>query len=255
MTNQSIAHGSRFPSHFVLRGSLCLMAGCGASRTPPVQAPTADNACVTGSAAPSVEPSSDPGAAVARSALATDLAAARIEQGANGLPLLTIPRASEPIRVNGRMDEPAWRTAALTGPLVDPASGTEVRGHDARAVIRALWDDQYLYLGWLVADEFVVDPAQSRDGPMWEGDAVDFIVDPDGNGRDYYEVMVSPSAHTLDAFHLRPPTLPGRGDLRWNPDVLVGAGVLARVYRVRRGSGRMPGDLPHETRLDGLANV
>lgn len=208
---------------------LLLATACGGARTAPERAAAPAPASSSGTAASTSGDAGGGAQGTEGSPMEHDLAAAHTELGPGGLPVLRVPRASGAVHVDGRMDEPAWRSAGLTGPLVDASTGAAVAGHDARAVVRALWDEQYLYLGWEVADELVVDTSRARDEPLWEGDAVDLIVDPDGDGRDYYEVMVSPGEHTFDAFHLRPPTPPGRGDTSWNPDVQVGAGVLGTL--------------------------
>lgn len=129
------------------------------------------------------------------------------------------PRATGAINIDGRLDEPAWRTAGTTGPLVNPQSGAPAGATDAHGTVRVLWDDQNLYLGWEVTDDNLVETGTTRDAHYWDNDTTEVMIDPDGDGRNYYELQVSPGNHTFDTQHATPRTPPPFGNVGWNPNV------------------------------------
>ncbi len=96
----------------------------------------------------------------------------------------------------------------------DPASGT-----DAHALARLLWDDTNLYVAFEVQDENLVDPSTQRDDHLWEHDAVEVMIDPDGDGQNYFEFQVSPKNTRFDTRYdrARQPSTPTPGHIDFNP--------------------------------------
>ena len=137
---------------------------------------------------------------------------------------MTAPRAEGPITADGRLDEPAWQNAARTGALVSTMSGDPASGTDAHALARLLWDDQNLYVAFEVQDENLVDPSTQRDDHLWEHDAVEVMLDPDGDGQNYYEFQVSPRNTRFDTRYdrARQPSTPTPGHIDFNPETRSG---------------------------------
>jgi hypothetical protein len=134
---------------------------------------------------------------------------------------LEVPRASGAITIDGQLDEAAWRTAGFTGPLVHPSTGAAAGANDARGSVRVLWDEQHLYLGWEVTDDHLVETGTERDAHYWENDTTEVLIDPDGDGRNYYEIQVSPGGHTFDSQQPQPPSAGSFGNVGWNPNLRV----------------------------------
>ncbi len=136
---------------------------------------------------------------------------------------LDVPHASGAIVVDGQLNEPAWRTAGSTGPLVNAGTGAPAGATDAHGGVRVLWDEQNLYLGWEVSDDNLIETGADRDLHYWENDTTEVMIDPDGNGRDYYEIQASPGGHTFDSQQPQPPSANNFGNLAWNPPLQVAA--------------------------------
>ena len=133
---------------------------------------------------------------------------------------IAAPRATGAINIDGRLDEPAWQASARTGALVSTMSGDPPSGTDAHALARILWDDTNLYLAFEVQDENLVDPSQNRDDHLWEHDAVEVMIDPDGDGQNYFEFQVSPRGTRFDTRYdrARQPSTPTPGHIDFNPE-------------------------------------
>lgn len=120
------------------------------------------------------------------------------------VPSLDVPhlREGESITIDGQCSEDAWGRAAHTGEFLDAG-----RGGKAQEVLRGraklLWDDAFLYVGIDVSDADVVGgfPAGAIDPHLWERDTTEIMIDPDGDGdgRDYYEIQVSPQNLVFDS--------------------------------------------------------
>jgi hypothetical protein len=147
---------------------------------------------------------------------------------------LSAPRAGVPPNIDGRLDDVAWSTAVSTGPLVNTMTGQPAGADDAHASVRVLWDDRFLYLGWEVQDDNLVETGTARDAHYWENDAVEVLIDPDGDGTNYYEIQVSPGGHTFDSQQPQPPSGGNFGRTEWNPNM--------RVVVTRRGTLGNPAD-------------
>ncbi|MAQ17727.1 MAG: hypothetical protein CMN30_23390 [Sandaracinus sp.] len=131
------------------------------------------------------------------------------------VPTLDVTRA-EGITIDGELDEPAWRTARPTRGFVNTMDGS--RGSFG-VTAKALWDDENLYVAFVVDDDFLKSEFTERDAHLWEQDAVEVMLDPDGDGRNYFELQVSPRNQAFDTRYdtRRNPGPIGHAD--WNADI------------------------------------
>ncbi|MEJ2051973.1 MAG: carbohydrate-binding family 9-like protein, partial [Calditrichota bacterium] len=80
--------------------------------------------------------------------------------------------------------------------LVDCVTGREPK---MSTQCRLLWDDSFLYAGYLVQDEKVIATYSKRDEPLYEEDVVELFLAPAGSLNYYYEFNFSPKNVVLDA--------------------------------------------------------
>jgi hypothetical protein len=103
-------------------------------------------------------------------------------------------RTSEPLTIDGRLDERSWRMAPRSPRFVDLVHGTPTI-HDTRAAV--LWDDDYLYAGFWVEEPFVAATLTERDSLVWtENDVEVFIAGEDA----YYEFEINALGTVYEAF-------------------------------------------------------
>jgi hypothetical protein len=117
-------------------------------------------------------------------------------EGLPPLPEYTIRRTADPIVVDGKLDEPSWRAAEPVGPFRSPwYEGDRPRATEARM----LWDDDYLYVGFVVEDEHITAHLTERDDPVWREDCVEVFVAPDpDNVRIYFNFEFNAIGTMLD---------------------------------------------------------
>lgn len=146
------------------------------------------------------------------------------------LPSATAVYTTSPVKIDGRLDEPAWNEAPVIS-LDKTWDGKPVAGG---ATVRLLWDKTYLYFGAQIPDEVVVAGKLDHDGFLWEkDDVIELFVWPQEAQPYYYEIVVNPRGTTYDAFFVAKPTHDGP-DLTlpdWNPDTKVQTRLVPVLYR------------------------
>ncbi len=101
---------------------------------------------------------------------------------------------TEPLRIDGLLDEPAWQAAPTSPRFVDIITGQPAL-YDTRAAV--LWDDQYLYVSYRVQEPFVHAKFTHHDDPIYyDNDVECFIAGPDA----YYELELNAYNTRYEAF-------------------------------------------------------
>jgi hypothetical protein len=97
--------------------------------------------------------------------------------------------------IDGRLDDAAWQSAATTETFVDTMNGAQAA---PRTVARMTWDDDHLYVAFEVEDDYLRAELTGDDPHLWEQDTVEIMVDPGGDGRNYFELQLSPTQQIFD---------------------------------------------------------
>lgn len=108
----------------------------------------------------------------------------------------TVQRAAGPIAIDGRLDEYAWERAGQINQferILNHYDAVEWPTH-----AKMLWDDAYFYFAFTCADGDMWAIYDEEDDRLWEEEVVEVFIDPDGDGRDYLELEVSPTNTVVD---------------------------------------------------------
>jgi hypothetical protein len=170
--------------------------------------------------------------------------AARVPVKAATPPLLArrylVHRAPRPIKLDGVLDEAAWKSAPTTGPFLAARTGGP---GEVKTEARLLWDDKNLYVALENADPDVWADGKGRDGKLLAADAVMVLLDAVGKGTSYIELQAAPNRALADAYlpgpHRYEDTLgPRRKPFDWTSGLQVAVkvdGTLARREDQDRG--------------------
>jgi hypothetical protein len=114
------------------------------------------------------------------------------------LPEAHAARSDKPIKLDGKLDEPAWQRAVPTGAFVNT-----MNGKNAEPTVKAqlAWDANNLYVAFDVADTYLKSEFTKNDEHLWEQDCVEIMVDPDGDEKNYFEMQVSPANKRFDTHY------------------------------------------------------
>jgi hypothetical protein len=114
----------------------------------------------------------------------------------NEIARYTAYHVAQPIRIDGRLDEPAWQRAPRSPRFRDILTGRPVI-HDTRASV--LWDDENLYIAYRVEEPLVHAKLTTNNSPIYTDNDVEFFV----AGRDaYYEFEINAFNTTYEAFFI-----------------------------------------------------
>lgn len=111
------------------------------------------------------------------------------------IPTLRVSRAAQSIAIDGELRE--WDGAARTETFVDTMSGA---ASAPRTSARVRWDDDAIYVAFEVDDTYLRCTFDTHDDHLWEQDVVELMIDPDGDGRRYAELQVSPTNLVFDTW-------------------------------------------------------
>lgn len=105
-------------------------------------------------------------------------------------PILLCPRVPDgSIRVDGNLNDEAWRQAALATRF---KATRDLKPSQLATKAYMAWDSKFLYVGFDADDTDVIATINKPDGDFWKEDTVEVFIDPDGDGMSYLEFEVSP---------------------------------------------------------------
>lgn len=108
---------------------------------------------------------------------------------------ITIPKLSGDIQLDGKLDEPVWRKAAVLKPFFHnngKGPGTEA------TEVRLWYDDRALHIGWICQDSDIQATFTKRDSKFWEEEVVEFFVTRQSLDT-YFELQWNPLGGIFDA--------------------------------------------------------
>ena len=106
-------------------------------------------------------------------------------------------KTSKPIKIDGKLDEAAWKTAPSTGPFVNTMTGETLKPNTEA---KLLWDAQNLYIAFENTDPDVWGTLTDRDSKLWTQEMDEVMIDANGDGKGYIELQVAPNGTIFDTY-------------------------------------------------------
>ncbi len=116
-------------------------------------------------------------------------------------PDITIPRAAGPIKIDGKLDDDAWKTAA-TFKDTYPFNQKE-KTDESPTTYKIAWDDKNLYFAFDCVDVDLVAPAMERDDHVYFHDCVEMFILPEWRLRTYWELVIGPQGAVFDSLQAK----------------------------------------------------
>ena len=110
------------------------------------------------------------------------------------IPRMEVHRASGKLTIDGKLNDPAWKDAAVVEFQFPWDFQT---GAKQKTVARLLWDDENLYVGYDAEDSDVVAHYDKRDDPTYKDDAVELFIFPGKNRNLYYGLEMNARGDSL----------------------------------------------------------
>ena len=143
-------------------------------------------------------------------------------------------RASSPLNIDGKLDEPAWAAASWSDAFVDIEGDRRPRPR-FRTRMKMTWDDEYLYAAADLEEPDIWATLTVRDSVIFHDNDFELFIDPDGDTHAYYELEVNALGTPWDLMLVKPYRDGGPAIHAWD---IAGLKVGVDV----RGTINRPGD-------------
>lgn len=99
-------------------------------------------------------------------------------------------RSTEPLIIDGKLDEESWQKAPWTEKFVDIEGDLKPKPlHETRA--KMLWDDDYFYIAAKIYEPHIWATLTERDAVIFQDNDFEVFIDPDGDTHKYYEFEIN----------------------------------------------------------------
>ncbi len=142
------------------------------------------------------------------------------------LPKIRVAKTRKAPRLDGELSDEVWGHAHSTAAFVETRRGGPAA---FEASAKLLWDARFLYVAVEVQDALLRASETARDSHLWEQDCVELMIDPDGDGRDYFELQVSPRGAVFDTRYESRRQPKPFGHLDWDSGARVGVSTRGTI--------------------------
>jgi hypothetical protein len=123
-------------------------------------------------------------------------------------------RAAMPITIDGKLDDPAWRTAPWSTAFVDIEGDARPKPR-WRTRMKMLWDDRFLYIAAEMEEPHLWATLKEHDSVIFHDNDFEVFLDPDGDNQNYCELEINAKNTTWDLLLTRPYRDGGRAINAW----------------------------------------
>jgi len=137
-------------------------------------------------------------------------------------------RTDKPIVLDALLDDPIWKKVPpmkdwticvdnkkLYNPVSFPTTAW------------MCWDNENLYIAWECIDADIMGSRTKKDADVWEDDAFEIYIDPDGDGKNYVEIEINPLNNKLDLLIPAPWKVPWQEAAKFN---VADMKFVTRIY-------------------------
>jgi transglutaminase-like putative cysteine protease len=143
-------------------------------------------------------------------------------------------RATAPVVIDGKLDDPAWAAAPWTDEFVDIQGAARPQPR-FRTRAKMLWDDEYLYIAAELEEPHVWATLTNHDAVIFQDPDFEVFIDPKGETQPYYEFEMNALNTTWDLLLNKPYQDGGQPHNEWE---IPGAKTAVQI----RGTLNNPDD-------------
>jgi hypothetical protein len=140
----------------------------------------------------------------------------------------TCYQAKEPVIINAILNKPVWKKIPpMDNWLITADPKKLYKPATLPTTAWMCWDQDNLYIAFECIDKDIVGSRAKKDTDVWEDDAFEIFIDPNGDGKNYVEIEVNPLNTTLDLLIAYPRLKPWTEDAKFN---IMGLRTAVRTY-------------------------
>lgn len=134
-------------------------------------------------------------------------------------------KTQQPPRIDGNLDDTAWKQASWTTDFVDIEGDKRPRPR-FRTRMKMLWDDRNLYIAAELEEPDVWATLTAHDSVIFHDNDFEVFLDPGGKGVEYFEFEINARNTGWDLYLPKPYRLGGNADNGWEiPGLQTGVRV------------------------------
>ncbi|MDB4986550.1 MAG: hypothetical protein JWN04_1728 [Myxococcaceae bacterium] len=157
----------------------------------------------------------------------------KVERKEPVVPSIAAPFTPVAVKLDGKLDDAVWRVAKSVE-LVNTLTAVP---EQPTTNVKTAWDNDYFYASFDVEDDYLRSTFTADDEHLWEQDTVEIMVDPDGDGNNYFELQVSPANKHFDTRYDTRRTPRPYGHLDFNSGIKSGVAVRGKLNDEVRDEG------------------
>lgn len=146
-------------------------------------------------------------------------------------------RAPAPIRIDGKLDDPAWQSARWTDSFVDIEGDAKPRPR-FRTRAKMLWDDDRFYIAAELEEPHVWATLTRHDSVIFHDNDFEVFLNPTGDTLKYFEFEINALNTGWDLFLPKPYRKGGKADNGWEIPGLLTAVAIDGALNDPRGRDR-----------------
>lgn len=123
-------------------------------------------------------------------------------------------RAAKPLKIDGKLDDPAWQAVPWTEDFVD-IEGDKKPKPRFKTRVKMLWDDEYFYIAAELEDPHVWGTLTKHDSVIFHDNDFEVFIDPDGDNHKYMEYEINALGTDWDLFLDKAYKDSGKADNSW----------------------------------------
>ena len=112
-------------------------------------------------------------------------------------------RIASPIKVDGKLDDPAWASAPWTDEFVDIEGDLKPKPR-FKTRAKMVWDDVFFYIAADMEEPHVWGTLIDHDSVIFQDNDFEVFIDPDGDSHNYYEFELNALNTTWDLLLEKP---------------------------------------------------
>ena len=148
------------------------------------------------------------------------------------------PHTAVPPRIDGRLNDSAWRRAPWTDFFVDIEGDAKPKPR-FRTRAKMLWDDQYLYIAAQLEEPLPWATLTVHDSVIFRDSDFEVFLDPDSDSHNYFEFEINALNTSWDLFLPKPYKDGGSADNSWEiPGLKTAVHVEGRLNDPAKRSRR-----------------
>ncbi len=119
------------------------------------------------------------------------------------------------IRIDGQLDDRAWQNVSWSDNFVDIASA-KTASPNRMTRMKMIWDSTHLYIAACLVETDLTGRLRHHDDTIYHDNDFEVFMDPDGDGKNYFEIEINTLGTVMDLFLPKPYNAGGRADMQWD---------------------------------------